>query len=46
MGQGQPQRLRPVHCVHKTQGAALVASLDVSKIHHVVYKGVHVEVDS
>jgi len=43
---GQPQVLRPVHCVQETEGAAFVSGLDISGVAHIVQKGMVREVDS
>jgi nicotinamidase/pyrazinamidase len=43
---GQPQVLWPDHCVQGSDGAALRADLEQSKIAHVFQKGANREVDS
>src|SRR4051812_1540671 len=43
---GLPQVLWPVHCVQNTPGAALVSSLDTSRIARVFQKGTDPAIDS
>ena len=43
---GVEQVLWPDHCVQNTHGAELHADLDLSKIHHTVFKGSDPQVDS
>jgi len=43
---GVMQTLWPDHCVQRTAGASFHSALDVTKIMHVVHKGVDVAIDS
>ena len=43
---GLEQVLWPDHCVQYTQGAALLADLDLSRLTHVVHKGHNRDIDS
>lgn len=43
---GKPQVLWPVHCVQNTQGAALHADLDQSRMAQIFRKGQNPEIDS
>jgi nicotinamidase/pyrazinamidase len=43
---GLPQILWPVHCVEDTKGAALHENLDISRLDHIVHKGIDAEIDS
>ena len=43
---GLPQVLWPNHCVEDTHGAAISKAVNQEHIHHVVYKGIELQVDS
>lgn len=43
---GLPQILWPVHCVQRTQGAAFVSALDLSRVDRVFQKGTDPAIDS
>jgi nicotinamidase/pyrazinamidase len=43
---GMPQVLWPSHCVQGTQGASFFHSLDQTRIHSIVHKGINPDVDS
>ncbi len=40
------QRLWPIHCVQQTDGSEFPSSLNADKIEEIVYKGVHLHIDS